>query len=135
MPIQASTARPTKPITTQIAEMTTIAGSVPPVSASPRATTAIVPGSTPMAVAIRWHEPDRVDLSRGSHSPELFEAAALFPQDFGFTEWLHRWTEGTLHQPAVIEDEHTGQLRGATDADYRSWYATGEVELPNESPA
>ncbi|MGI5486819.1 hypothetical protein [Microtetraspora malaysiensis] len=42
---------------------------------------------------------------------------SLFPQPLSFTEWLHRWTEGTLHQPWLVQDEKTGEWRGATDTE------------------
>lgn len=42
---------------------------------------------------------------------------SLFPQSFSLTEWMHRWIEGTLYQPWLLQDEKTGQWRGATDAE------------------
>ncbi|GAA3972262.1 hypothetical protein GCM10023085_63270 [Actinomadura viridis] len=42
---------------------------------------------------------------------------SLFPQHLSFTEWMRRWLEGTLHQPWLVQDERTGQWRGATDAE------------------
>lgn len=42
---------------------------------------------------------------------------ALFPQHLSFTEWMHRWIEGTLEQPWLFQDERTGEWRGATDAE------------------
>lgn len=46
---------------------------------------------------------------------------ALFPQHLTFTEWMRRWIEGGLYQPAIIQDETTAQWRPATDADYELW--------------
>lgn len=45
---------------------------------------------------------------------------ALFPQHFGFTEWVRRWLDGTLHQPWLLQDEKTGQWRGATNAEFEA---------------
>ncbi|MEV0612534.1 hypothetical protein AB0I81_04350 [Nonomuraea sp. NPDC050404] len=42
---------------------------------------------------------------------------SLFPQPLSFTAWLHRWIEGTLHQPWLVQDEKTGEWRGGTDAE------------------
>ncbi|WP_433329833.1 SMI1/KNR4 family protein [Spirillospora sp. CA-294931] len=42
---------------------------------------------------------------------------ALFPQHLSFAEWMRRWIEGTLQQPWLVQDEQTGQWRGATDAE------------------
>ncbi|TYB66112.1 SMI1/KNR4 family protein [Nonomuraea sp. PA05] len=42
---------------------------------------------------------------------------SLFPQHLSFAEWLHRWTEGTLRQPWLLQDAKTGEWRGATDAE------------------
>lgn len=46
---------------------------------------------------------------------------ALFCQGIGLSEWLERWIDGRLHQPVVIEDPETGELRGATDAEIEQW--------------
>ncbi|WP_327003830.1 hypothetical protein OHA72_53710 [Dactylosporangium sp. NBC_01737] len=46
------------------------------------------------------------------------------------TTWLGGWTEGTLHQPAVIEDETTGRYRPATDADHERWRHEEETNVP-----
>ena len=40
-----------------------------------------------------------------------------------FAEWLRRWIDRTLYQPALVQDPHTGQLRGATDDEMRRWVA------------
>jgi SMI1 / KNR4 family (SUKH-1) len=48
---------------------------------------------------------------------------ALFPQSMTFTEWLGRWVEGRLYQPALVQDPDTGAWRGATDEEYATWMA------------
>ncbi|HEX8858603.1 MAG TPA: hypothetical protein VGC06_05810 [Actinomycetes bacterium] len=48
---------------------------------------------------------------------------ALFPQSMTFGEWLVRWVEGRLHQPALVHDPDTGEWRGATDEEYAAWMA------------
>jgi hypothetical protein len=45
----------------------------------------------------------------------------LFREPMTFTTWLERWVEGTLHQPAIIEDPNTGEWRPATDTDWLEW--------------
>jgi len=46
---------------------------------------------------------------------------ALYCQGIGLSEWLGRWIDGRLHQPVVIEDPETGELRGATDTEIEQW--------------
>jgi hypothetical protein len=48
---------------------------------------------------------------------------ALFPQSIGFREWLVRWVDGRLYQPALVQDPDTGEWRGATDEEYAAWMA------------
>lgn len=70
-------------------------------------------------------------------------AASLFPQEFGLTEWLRRWTEGRLHRPWLLRDVATGRWRGAVDADYepmeppvtqtRAWETQLSVDVPGEN--
>jgi hypothetical protein len=39
----------------------------------------------------------------------------------GLSTWLDRWVRLEHHQPAVVEDEQTGEWRGATKAEYEQW--------------
>ncbi|MFE3228991.1 hypothetical protein [Nocardia sp. NPDC059228] len=74
-------------------------------------------------------EPNIIDHHETDGSPYVEDIeTALYREEFGFTEWLRRWTDGTLHQPHLILDEDTGQWRGPTDADGPCWsrYAEGE---------
>lgn len=48
---------------------------------------------------------------------------ALFPQPISFREWLARWLDQRLYQPALVQDPNTGQWRGATDEEYATWMA------------
>jgi hypothetical protein len=48
-------------------------------------------------------------------------ASALFRQDMTLALWLLRWTESRLHQPWLLQDPHTGEWRGATDADWEEF--------------
>jgi hypothetical protein len=48
---------------------------------------------------------------------------ALFPQSITFREWLVRWVDRRLHQPALVQDPDTGEWRGATDEEYATWMA------------
>jgi hypothetical protein len=48
---------------------------------------------------------------------------ALFPQSMTFGEWIVRWVEGRLYQPALVQDPETGEWRGATDEEYAAWMA------------
>jgi hypothetical protein len=48
---------------------------------------------------------------------------ALFPQSMTFREWLVRWVDRRLHQPALVQDPDTGEWRGATDEEYAAWMA------------
>ena len=45
----------------------------------------------------------------------------VFREPTTFGEWLERWIEGRLHQPALIEDPVSGDWRGATDEDWADW--------------
>ena len=51
----------------------------------------------------------------GLHSP----SDALFQQDLNFTQWLGRWVEGVLDQPAA---GNTGQWDAVTTADDDAWH-------------
>ncbi|WP_238009529.1 hypothetical protein KZZ52_26985 [Dactylosporangium sp. AC04546] len=51
---------------------------------------------------------------------------ALFQQDFTFTEWLGRWVEGALDQPAA---EYTGQWGEAETADDDLWRDPWQVRF------
>jgi hypothetical protein len=42
----------------------------------------------------------------------------LFLEPFDFSVWLQRWVDGQLKQPALMQDETTGEWRGATDEDW-----------------
>ena len=53
---------------------------------------------------------------------------ALVRQDITFTEWLARWGERRLDQPAVVQDPQTGEWRGATDEEYAEWAAEWAAE-------
>lgn len=46
---------------------------------------------------------------------------ALFRQALTFTDWLGRWTQGQLFQPALVQDPTSGAWRGATDDEMRGW--------------
>lgn len=46
---------------------------------------------------------------------------AFFRQELIFRDWLARWTEGHLLQPAAVQDSITGEWRGATDDEMRAW--------------
>ena len=46
---------------------------------------------------------------------------ALYRQSITLPDWLERWIDGRLYQPAVIEDPDTGELRGATDTEMEQW--------------
>jgi hypothetical protein len=46
---------------------------------------------------------------------------ALFRQELIFSDWLGRWTEGQLFQPTAVQDSTTGDWRGATDDEMRTW--------------
>ena len=48
---------------------------------------------------------------------------ALFPQSMTFREWLVRWIDRRLHQPALVQDPDTGEWRGATDQEDTEWIA------------
>jgi hypothetical protein len=56
-------------------------------------------------------------------APDNEADAWLFPQDMTFAEWLRRWADRTLYQPALVQDSDTGQWRGATDEEMRGWAA------------
>ena len=45
----------------------------------------------------------------------------LFREPLTLKGWLERWLEGTLHQPALVEDPDTGAGRPATDEDWEEW--------------
>jgi hypothetical protein len=54
---------------------------------------------------------------------------ALFSQSMTFREWLVRWVDGRLHQPALVQDPDTGEWRGATDEEYAMiWTPTWMAE-------
>jgi hypothetical protein len=46
---------------------------------------------------------------------------ALYQEGVGLSTWLDRWVRLEHHQPAVVEDEQTGEWRGATKAEYEQW--------------
>jgi hypothetical protein len=48
---------------------------------------------------------------------------ALFPQSITFEEWVVRWVDRRLYQPALVHDLETGEWRGATDEDHAAWMA------------
>lgn len=45
---------------------------------------------------------------------------ALFREQMTLREWLSRWIERRLWQPAVVQDPDTGEWRGATDEEKAS---------------
>jgi hypothetical protein len=47
----------------------------------------------------------------------------VFRQPLTLVEWLTRWVEGRLYQPALVEDPVTGDVRPATDEDFEEWMA------------
>lgn len=44
-----------------------------------------------------------------------------FRQPLTLAEWFARWIDGRLHQPALIEDTESGDVRPATDEDFEQW--------------
>ena len=48
---------------------------------------------------------------------------ALYCQELSLSDWLQRWIDGQLFQPAVIEDPATGEWRAATDSEMAEWAA------------
>jgi hypothetical protein len=46
---------------------------------------------------------------------------ALFPESTTLRMWFERWLEGRLWQPTLVQDETTGEWRGATDEEQRRW--------------
>ena len=48
---------------------------------------------------------------------------ALFAQPLTLAQWLDRWVNGNLYQPALVQDPATQQWRGATDEEYAQWAA------------
>ncbi|MGR6998657.1 hypothetical protein ACU686_12045 [Yinghuangia aomiensis] len=58
----------------------------------------------------------------------------LFPQEFGFTEWLRRWTDGQLEQPWLLRDTATGRWRGATDSDYEPLPIPAATSVSEQHP-
>lgn len=56
-------------------------------------------------------------------APDHELGVALFAQGMAFAEWLARWVEGRLYQPALVEDPITGRWRGATDHEHAAWMA------------
>ena len=52
--------------------------------------------------------------------PEQLDRA-LYRESFDFRTWLERWVRGACYQPVVVEDEQTGEWRGATEAEYEQW--------------
>ncbi|WAE76846.1 hypothetical protein OUQ99_31395 (plasmid) [Streptomonospora nanhaiensis] len=51
-------------------------------------------------------------------TPPGEEDVALFPQELTLAGWMRRWVEDTLQRPWLLQDEQTGQWRGATSAEY-----------------
>jgi hypothetical protein len=45
----------------------------------------------------------------------------VFREPVTLAEWLRRWVDGRLHQPALFEDPETGVVRPATDEDFARW--------------
>jgi SMI1 / KNR4 family (SUKH-1) len=41
----------------------------------------------------------------------------VFPEPLTLATWLERWVDGSLRQPAIIEDPDTGEWRPATEDD------------------
>ena len=41
-----------------------------------------------------------------------------FREPLTLSGWFERWIEGRLHQPALVEDPATGEVRPAIDADF-----------------
>ena len=50
-------------------------------------------------------------------------SSALFPEDVTLVDWLGRWIELRLNQPAAVQDVVTGRWRGATEAEHAEWAA------------
>lgn len=48
------------------------------------------------------------------------EDVPFFEQEYTIETWLAAWLEGSLQQPWLVLDEHTGQYRGATAAETRA---------------
>ena len=46
---------------------------------------------------------------------------ALFRQELTFRDWLARWIDGELFQPALVQDPTSGEWRGATEDEMRGW--------------
>jgi hypothetical protein len=44
-----------------------------------------------------------------------------FRQPLTLAESFARWIDGRLHQPALIEDPDSGDVRPATDEDFEQW--------------
>jgi hypothetical protein len=42
----------------------------------------------------------------------------LFREHVTLADWLDQWIHGRLHQPALVEDPETGEIRPATEADW-----------------
>jgi hypothetical protein len=51
-------------------------------------------------------------------NPVPEELLAPHPEGVGLATWLDRWLRGEDRQPWMVEDEETGEWRGATDAEY-----------------
>ena len=45
----------------------------------------------------------------------------IFREPLTLPQWLGRWVDGRLNQPALIEDPATGAVRPATDTDFGQW--------------
>jgi hypothetical protein len=50
----------------------------------------------------------------------------VFRQETTLIEWLQRWVDGCLYQPALFEDPETGVVRPATDDDFARWEAEND---------
>jgi hypothetical protein len=50
---------------------------------------------------------------------------ALFREELSFREWIARWIDRRLYQPALVQDPESGEWRGATEAEMAAWMAEG----------
>ncbi|MRH93334.1 hypothetical protein GFY24_38975 [Nocardia sp. SYP-A9097] len=74
-------------------------------------------------------EPNIIDHNEADGEPYIEDLeTALYREEFGFTEWLRRWTQGILDQPHLVLDEETNRWRGPTSTRGRgSRHEKGEI--------
>ncbi|WP_144121728.1 hypothetical protein [Catellatospora sichuanensis] len=70
-----------------------------------------------------------IDLADGQiwgsdPNPGPADVSCEFPQGMTISEWFALWLENRLYQPWLLEDDSTGQWRGATLEDYENMLAT-----------